>query len=96
MTFGSTEFGTARAGPIDIAKTIWRNKDGHQMTPAEQLILRGLHLMIRTTFSPNEPAAQAKHFAALQKDIGPWFTDYAAEMTEAERRRVADIRDGSM
>lgn len=49
-------------------------------TSAEQLILRGLHLMIRTSFSPNDPVLQAKHFMGIQTDIGPWFADYATEM----------------
>lgn len=49
---------------------------------AEQLILRGLNLMIRTTFAPNDPTAQAKHFAGLQADIGPWFKDYADEIAK--------------
>lgn len=47
---------------------------------AEQLILRGLHLVIRTSFAPNDPVKQAKHFAALQNDIGPWLADYTVEM----------------
>lgn len=51
-------------------------------TKSEQLILRGLHLLIRTSFSPNDPVRQAQHFAALQKDIGPWMTDYVEEMSE--------------
>jgi len=49
-------------------------------TSAEQLILRGLHLLIRSSFSPNSPEAQAKHFLGLQADIGPWFVDYATEL----------------
>jgi hypothetical protein len=49
-------------------------------TTAEQLILRGLHLIIRTTFSPNDEVGRAKHFVALQSDIGPWLKDYAAEI----------------
>lgn len=49
-------------------------------TSAEQLILRGIHLLMRTSFSPNTPDAQAKHFALLTNDIGPWFKDYAVEM----------------
>jgi hypothetical protein len=49
-------------------------------TQAEQLILRGLQLVIRASFSPNEPTAQAKHFMALQNDIGPWLSDYVTEM----------------
>jgi hypothetical protein len=49
---------------------------------AEQLILRGLQLMLRTTFTPNDPAAQGKHFMALQADIGPWFKDYAEEIAK--------------
>lgn len=49
---------------------------------AEQLILRGLQLMLRTTFAPNDPAAQAKHFVDLQADIGPWFKDYAEEIAK--------------
>ena len=51
-------------------------------TSAEQLILRGLNLMIRASFSPNEPTAQAKHFVALQSDIGPWLKDYADEIAK--------------
>ena len=51
-------------------------------TSAEQLILRGLNLMIRASFSPNEPAAQAKHFMSLQSDIGPWLKDYADEISK--------------
>ena len=49
-------------------------------TSAEQLLLRGLHLMIRASFSPNDPVNQAKHFKGIQDDIGPWFADYATEM----------------
>lgn len=49
---------------------------------AEQLILRGLNILMRTTFSPNDPVAQAKHFAQLQADIGPWFKDYAEEIAK--------------
>lgn len=51
-------------------------------TSAEQLILRGLSLMIRSTFSPNETVAQTRHFAALQRDIGPWLSDYADEIAK--------------
>ena len=49
-------------------------------TSAEQLILRGLNLVIRASFSPNYPDAQAKHFAALTQEIGPWLKDYADEI----------------
>lgn len=49
-------------------------------TQAEQLILRGLHLVIRASFSPNDPTAQAKHFIALQADVGPWLRDYVEEI----------------
>lgn len=49
---------------------------------AEQLILRGLNLVLRTTFAPNVPELQAKHFMALQADIGPWFRDYADEIVK--------------
>lgn len=49
-------------------------------TSAEQLILRGLHLIIRSSFSPNDPERSAAHFMRLQNDIGPWMVDYAAEM----------------
>jgi hypothetical protein len=59
------------------------------MTPAEQLILRGLHLIIRSSFSPNEPVAAAKHFKGIQDDIGPWFTDYADAIAEPELRAMA-------
>lgn len=51
-------------------------------TPAESLILRGLHIMMRATFSPNEPVAQAKHFVKLQADIGPWLNDYVTVMSD--------------
>lgn len=51
-------------------------------TQAEQLILRGLNLVIRASFSPNEPVAQGQHFARLTQDIAPWLTDYAAEITK--------------
>lgn len=51
-------------------------------TSAEQLILRGLNLVIRTAFSPNDPAAQARHFMSLQQDIGPWLKDYADEIAK--------------
>lgn len=50
------------------------------MTTSEQLILRGLHLLIRATYSPNDQAAAAKHFVGIQNDVGPWLTDYAAEI----------------
>lgn len=67
---------------------------------AEQLILRGLHLMIRTSFSPNEPAAAAKHFMMLQQDIGPWFKDYATEMekpaVDFTLTRIDDDAPGSL
>lgn len=51
-------------------------------TSAEQLILRGLSLVIRASFSPNEPVAQAKHFMTIQSDIGPWLHDYADEIAK--------------
>jgi len=51
-------------------------------TSAEQLILRGLDLVIRASFSPNDPTAQAKHFIGLQNDIGPWLKDYAEEIAK--------------
>jgi hypothetical protein len=51
-------------------------------TAAEQLILRGLSLVIRTSFSPNDPERQAKHFMSLQADIGPWLKDYAEEIAK--------------
>lgn len=65
-------------------------------TPAELLILRGLHLVIRASFSPNDPTAQAAHFVRLQADIGPWFKDYVAELEKSEQARISDIRDGAM
>ena len=52
-------------------------------TTAEQLILRGLNLVIRASFSPNDPVAQAKHFKGIQDDIGPWFVDYAEEIEKS-------------
>jgi hypothetical protein len=51
-------------------------------TSAEQLILRGLNLIIRASFSPNGDAAQAKHFVSLQADIGPWLSDYSDEIAK--------------
>lgn len=47
-----------------------------QPTPAESLILRGLSILMRATFSPNNPEAQMKHSVRLLNDIGPWFADY--------------------
>lgn len=41
------------------------------------LILRGLHLVIRMSCAPSDPVVQAKHYAGLQRDIGPWLQDYA-------------------
>ena len=49
-------------------------------TSAEQLILRGLNLILRASFSPNDPVAAAKHFKNIQADIAPWFMDYADEI----------------
>lgn len=57
-------------------------------TPAESLILRGLHLLIRTTFSPNSPEAQARHFVHLQADIGPWLADYVTVMAGDETTAI--------
>lgn len=51
-------------------------------TTAEQLILRGLHLVIRTAFVPNDQAAAQKHTVALYQDIGPWLKDYADEIAK--------------
>ena len=65
-------------------------------TESEQLILRGLNIIMRTTFAPNDPAAQAKHFADLTADIGPWFVDYAAEIAkpaEEFRTIVREVTD---
>lgn len=59
-------------------------------TQAEQLILRGLHLIIRTTFAPNDPEAQARHFTSLQADIGPWLRDYAEEIAKIEEGENED------
>lgn len=50
------------------------------MTKAEELILRSQHILMRASFSPNDPTAQAKHFMALQQDIGPWLQDYVTLM----------------
>jgi hypothetical protein len=50
----------------------------------QDLILRGLHILIRTSFSPNDQQAQMKHFVGLQKDIGPWLSDYAAAFAPQE------------
>lgn len=49
-------------------------------TKAEQLILRGLHLLMRVNFAPNDQVAAAKHYSSLTHEIGPWMTDYAAEI----------------
>lgn len=51
-------------------------------TSAEQLILRGLNLVIRATYSPNDQVAQAQHFLRLQNDIAPWLKDYAEEIAK--------------
>lgn len=62
-------------------------------TAAEQLILRGLHLMIRTTFAPNDPVRQAEHFAGLQRDVGPWFVDYATEIAKPAREFTVEVKN---
>ena len=51
-------------------------------TSAEQLLLRGLHILMRTTFVPNDQEAAAKHMVGLQRDVGPWFKDYATEIAK--------------
>jgi len=61
-------------------------------TAAELLILRGIHLIVRASFSPNEPSAQAKHFKDLTNDIGPWFTDYARTMAETEAELEIEVQ----
>lgn len=50
----------------------------------QDLILRGLHIVIRMNAAPSEPTAQAKHFARLQSDIGPWLGDYVLLMGSEE------------
>lgn len=62
-------------------------------TSSEQLILRGLHILMRASFSPNEPAKQATHFAALQRDIGPWFIDYAEEIAKPAADALPPVSD---
>jgi hypothetical protein len=51
-------------------------------TKAEQLILRGLHMLVRLNFAPNDEARAAKQYAALAQDIGPWMTDYVEEIAK--------------
>lgn len=63
------------------------------MTDAEKLILRGLHIMMRTTFAPNNPAKQAEHMVQLQQDIGPWFVDYVRAMID-EREAAGNTIEG--
>ena len=46
-------------------------------TTGEELILRGLHLLIRISFMPNDERRRLAHLEGLQKDIGPWLADYA-------------------
>lgn len=48
-----------------------------RLAAKQDLILRGLHLLIRTSYAPNEPQAQMRHFQGLQNDIAPWLKDYA-------------------
>ena len=45
-------------------------------------MLRGLGLVIRASFSPNDPVPQAKHLSSLMQDIGPWLKDYADEIAK--------------
>ena len=45
-------------------------------TTAEQLMLRGLNLVVRASFSPNDPAGQAKHFAESKRQLT--YRRYAA------------------
>ena len=64
-------------------------------TSAEQLILRGLNLVIRSAFSPNDQTAQAQHFLRLQNDIGPWLKDYAEEIAKpAVDFTITPLTDG--
>lgn len=51
-------------------------------TQAEQLILRGLHLLMRTTFMPNDEVRAAKQLVGIQQDVGPWFSDYVTEIAK--------------
>src|ERR1035437_8450632 len=58
------------------------NRGRKMSTTAEQLMLRGLSLLVRASFSPNELVAQQKHMVSLTQDIGPWFKDYADEIAK--------------
>lgn len=46
------------------------------------LTLRGLHLLIRATFAPNDEARRMKHLLGLQNDIAPWLQDYVHVMDD--------------
>lgn len=52
------------------------------MTRADALILRGLHLLLRTTFMPSDQVRQVQAVTQLQADIGPWLGDYASIMQD--------------
>lgn len=62
-------------------------------TQAEQLILRGLHLLMRTTFTPNDETRAAKQLIGIQQDVGPWFSDYVVEIAKPASDEVDDARD---
>lgn len=60
------------------------------------LILRGQHILIRMNAAPTEPKAQLEHYSRLQKDIGPWLTDYVT-VQEADLERQKHLaRDAAM
>jgi hypothetical protein len=50
------------------------------MTNTEQLILNGLHILMRAAASPNSPDLQAKHFLDLRTDILAWMEGYSLTM----------------
>lgn len=49
---------------------------------------------MRASFSPNEPMAQAKHFAAIGQDLGPWFKDYVDVIEQPDPPERPQLRMG--
>lgn len=53
------------------------------------LQLRGIHLLLRATFAPNDEARRMQHVIGLQNDIGPWFKDYVDALTPSAEDTAA-------
>lgn len=60
-------------------------QDPNNISPTDKkldLVLRALHILIRTSYAPSEPGANLRHFDGLRRDIGPWLQDYSAAFSD--------------